>query len=329
MPWGRLDDSFYDHPKIEALGRDANAGAGVLMRAVSWSNRWLTDGRIPAHVLLRKFGAAPALVAAMVAGDLLEKIDPETYLIHDFGDYNDLRDEVEERRRETHEARVRAGQARARSAAREGGRFTSTGASTPPADLPAQAPARHQHGAGQPAGPVVVTRDQHATSTPPAPSESRPIQGESRAPTAVPARGPGSPVREPRLTKAQLEAWASFTAPEWQPFREAWLARGFRHPPSGSRDDDDTSQRGLLWQIANNRPDDLGRWVTAAIGKTPREVIDWILAQWHEVRAEAGVEDERQQDEAAVHRGSWSKAADIVDEIKQRTWFDGSAEAAS
>jgi hypothetical protein len=46
MPWGKIDDSLYDHPKVELLGdQDGDApaswkvvGAGVLLLAISWCN---------------------------------------------------------------------------------------------------------------------------------------------------------------------------------------------------------------------------------------------------------------------------------------------------
>lgn len=96
---------------------------------------------------------------------------------------------------------------------------------------------------------------------------------------------------EPRLTAEQLEAWSTFTAPQWQPFKDAWLRRGFRWPPIGSPDSDDTSQRGLLWQIADARPDDLGLWVGQAKGISPRDVIAFVLDRWHGAREAAGIED--------------------------------------
>ena len=100
--------------------------------------------------------------------------------------------------------------------------------------------------------------------------------------------------REPLLTRAQLDAWATF-GPEWEPFKKAWLARGFMHPPSGSPDDDDdvNSQRHLLWQVLDDRPGDIARWVRRAPGKKPREVVGYILDRYHDLRREVDdLEDE-------------------------------------
>lgn len=103
------------------------------------------------------------------------------------------------------------------------------------------------------------------------------------------------------LTRDQLESWDSFQAWQWEPFKEAWFARGFRFPPAGSPDDDDTSQRGLLWQIAEGNPHRLGDWVRQAEGRTAREVIDSVLTQWHELRAEV-IGDEQEETEARTVR---------------------------
>jgi len=162
--------------------------------------------------------------------------------------------------------------------------------------------------------------DRHAAVTPPVtePSQSRnlPLQRSSvsvsvrdKASTkprvVAPSPSSSSPTNGPRLTREQLAAWASFDRPEWQPFKTAWLARGFLWPPSGSDGDDDTSQRGLLWSIADARPHDLGRWVTEAKGKTARAIIDHVLARWHEVRVDSGVEDaEWEEAKTAERRGA-------------------------
>lgn len=93
-----------------------------------------------------------------------------------------------------------------------------------------------------------------------------------------------------------MEAWSTFTRPEWQPFKTAWLKHGLMWPPKGSDGDDDTSQRGLLWQVAEARPNDLGRWVAEAKGNDPQSVIAHVLARWHAVRD--GINDLK-----AVRRG--------------------------
>lgn len=133
-------------------------------------------------------------------------------------------------------------------------------------------------------------------------------RGESESESEVEKRAPSSrnraqsaaaPVRkngaDPRtgvtLTAEQLAAWSSF-GPEWDAVKAAWLSKGLRLPPAGSSEDDDTSQRGLLWNILDSRPTSLAEWITEAPGGSARKVIDHVLGRWHEVRAEAGVDPE-------------------------------------
>lgn len=92
MPWGRLDDSLYDHPKLDALGRSRLPAVGLNTLAQSWCNRWLTDGVVPSDRIPRLGGTA-ALAELLVTAGLWEHTD-DGYRIHDFLDYNDSRDDV-------------------------------------------------------------------------------------------------------------------------------------------------------------------------------------------------------------------------------------------
>jgi hypothetical protein len=47
VSWFRVDDRFYDHPKVLAAG---NAAVGLWTRCGTWSSDHLTDGRIPYDV---------------------------------------------------------------------------------------------------------------------------------------------------------------------------------------------------------------------------------------------------------------------------------------
>lgn len=284
MPWGRLDDSLYDHPKLDELGSQRLPAIGLWTLCISWSNRYLTDGHVPGGRIVG-LGGTKALAERLVSAGLFEVVDGG-FQIHDFLEFNDSREEVIARRATDREKKRRQRQLGSVSAGREvdNGRYS-------PRESPEDTH-RDTHRDAPVESPRGVRKESPATR--PDPSESR---TESRAPESEPvARDVRKPTEkngaeDVRLTRAQLDAWATF-GPEWEPFKAAWLARGFRHPPAGSPDNDDTSQRGLLWQIASNRPNDLGRWVAAAPGKTARQVIEWVLAQWHEVRAEAGVEED-------------------------------------
>jgi hypothetical protein len=67
----------------------------------------------------------------------------------------------------------------------------------------------------------------------------------------------------------------------WTPFVEAWQTRGFRRLPTDS-------QRNALRDVADTRPNDLGRWVDeAADGSAPFEVVNHVLDRWHAARRTA------------------------------------------
>lgn len=102
---------------------------------------------------------------------------------------------------------------------------------------------------------------------------------------------PAPDAAEPLLSAKQLQAWQPYRRQEWAPFREAWLARGFRLPPVGDPDDP-RSQAHVIWEILDNRPADLVRWVTDAPGKTSHHVVAYLIDRWQAIKAEAGVEDD-------------------------------------
>jgi hypothetical protein len=79
-------------------------------------------------------------------------------------------------------------------------------------------------------------------------------------------------------------SWDDYDRIEWQPFRDAWVGRGFLWAPSGEQDGGE-GQRAILWEIAAARPTDLGRWVREAPAGDRRAVIAYVLDRWHEVKA--------------------------------------------
>ena len=95
MPWGRIDDSFYDHPKVIELGRYRLPCVGLYLLALSWSNRYLTDGFVPFE-RVKKFGGTPKLAEMLVRVGLWDLV-VEGYRIHDFLDYNYSAKEVRQR----------------------------------------------------------------------------------------------------------------------------------------------------------------------------------------------------------------------------------------
>lgn len=96
MPWGKLDDSLYDHPKLDLLGRDRLAGAGLWAISISWCNKRLTDGFMTAE-RIRQLGGTVRLADKLVEAGLYEAT-AEGYHVHDFLDFNDSRADVEAHR---------------------------------------------------------------------------------------------------------------------------------------------------------------------------------------------------------------------------------------
>lgn len=298
MPWGRVDDTLYDHPKLDLLPDEHRlAVVGLNYLAVSWCNRFLTDGAVPRDRVVR-LGGTPELADLAVAAGLWENAG-SGYQIHDFLVYNDSRAQVTARRQREAErkASYRA------SKARPNGTSSADEAHVPasvPQGVPPSVPVGHE-----PDDPDVsrvvsrrVSRDSSRAN--PDPARPGPTESSKRAPNAQNrAKAAAAPDEkngtDPRsgvtLTAEQLAAWSTF-GPEWDAVKAAWLSKGLRLPPAGSSEDDDTSQRGLLWNILDSRPASLAEWVAEAPGGSARKVIDHVLARWHEVRAEAGVDPE-------------------------------------
>ncbi len=314
MPWGRLDDSLYDHPKLDRLPEDRRLeGVGLWAVAISWSNRFLTDGHLP-RARVEKLGGTVDLAELLVTAEMFDH-DGSGYVVHDFLDFNDSRAVVMERRQKEAErkAAYRAGKRpNSGPAGSPNGTLSVNGADVPPS-VPPSVPV------GQPrmsrrvsrAESQRVSRDspraRPRAHSRPDPSRPVPTRGTTTSDVDAHANGVG-----PTLSKTELDAWRSFGS-EWDAVKAAWLGRGFRLPPSGEADDP-KGQRGLLYPILDARPSDLPRWIRSASGKTPHQVIAWVLAQWDQVKADAGADDNQADDE----RPSKGEAAESLADIFAR-----------
>lgn len=97
MPWGRVDDHHYRHPKVGELDESLRKGCIALYwLAISWCNDQLTDGRVPAGTV-RTLGGDIAEANELVHVGLWEK-DGAGYRVHDFLDFNKSKAEVAQER---------------------------------------------------------------------------------------------------------------------------------------------------------------------------------------------------------------------------------------
>jgi len=101
MPWFKLDDGFYDNPKVARAG---NSAIGLWVRAATWSAKHLTDGHIPADVM-RSLGTT-AQAAQLEAIRMVVHVNGE-YIIPDWLDYNPSAEQVRAERKAARERQAR------------------------------------------------------------------------------------------------------------------------------------------------------------------------------------------------------------------------------
>jgi hypothetical protein len=100
MAWVRIDDGFPDHPKVLRIPLEAKPEALALqVLALCYSSRYLTDGKLPQHVvrvLLAGFPRAEELPKLMVDAGLWEHDGQAAgdYVIHDYLEYNPSKRQV-------------------------------------------------------------------------------------------------------------------------------------------------------------------------------------------------------------------------------------------
>lgn len=100
---------------------------------------------------------------------------------------------------------------------------------------------------------------------------------------------PSVPSVSPIRSVSPREIEKDFTAPEWGAFLEAWHARGFRYPPSGSEDQPRT-QRSILWPIVSSFPTKSPEWCRSAPpGVKPYEVVQYVRGAWRREIEKAAV----------------------------------------
>lgn len=165
MPWGRLDDSLYDHPKLDLIPVEERLAAiGLWTRAISWCNRFLTDGLVPRDRIVKLDGTVD-LADRLVAAGLFEPAQ-HGYLVHDFLAFNDSREKILERRQ--HDADRKAKWRADRDAEKNGRNASGRSHSGTPRTKRASVP-----GGVTPESQVESPRDSRTRESRPVPS--RPI----------------------------------------------------------------------------------------------------------------------------------------------------------
>lgn len=91
MSWVKIDDRFWIHPKVMAIG---NEGAGVFARMLSYCGCFLTNGLVPADTV-QVICPNRELLEKMNDLDVIELRESGSVLIRDYLDYNPDRDKVE------------------------------------------------------------------------------------------------------------------------------------------------------------------------------------------------------------------------------------------
>ena len=135
MPWGRVDDTYYDHAKVRKLPRPIrNAASGLYWRAISLCNRQMTDGVLTQEDI-DLIDGTPEEVQALVRAGLLER-HGKRWQVHDYLEFNKSRAEIIALREKLSEAGrsggLASGRARAEYAKDRARNRAPRGAKKPP-----------------------------------------------------------------------------------------------------------------------------------------------------------------------------------------------------
>jgi len=110
MPWFKVDDSFYDHPKVFDA---SDAAIALWTRAGSWAARNLTDGFVPSAMLARLCGDGKRAAAELCDRGLWQRAKGG-YLFHDWSDFQPTKEAVDNDRKLKAERQKRWREARRR-----------------------------------------------------------------------------------------------------------------------------------------------------------------------------------------------------------------------
>lgn len=109
MTWFKVDDSFYDHPKVFDL---PDAAVALWTRAGCWSARNLTDGFVPARMCARLCDDHDTAARALVDSGLWKRARGG-YRFHDWAEFQPTAASVKELKAKRAEAGRKGGHAKA------------------------------------------------------------------------------------------------------------------------------------------------------------------------------------------------------------------------
>ena len=107
MAWARIDDGFVDHPKILKIWDRCPGAIGLHVRAIAYCAKHLTDGYIPEIAVAAlspvESERTEQVDALLEGGAWYRDEGGETFVIHDYLDFQPTRGEVAERRQRDRE----------------------------------------------------------------------------------------------------------------------------------------------------------------------------------------------------------------------------------
>lgn len=107
MSWAKLDDAFYDNPKVVDTSREA---IGVFVCGLSYCARHLTNGRIALAIVPSLVGpnksALEIIVTELVAKGFWHAVSGG-YLVHDYLHFNPTKYQVQKRRKDAENRKKR------------------------------------------------------------------------------------------------------------------------------------------------------------------------------------------------------------------------------
>jgi hypothetical protein len=97
MTWVKLDDGFYQHPKLVKVGP---IGMALQVAAICYCNRNLTDGFVQAEVVPLLVADSEGAADRLVGARIWEVVEGG-YQIHDYDQYQPTKAQIEAERKAT------------------------------------------------------------------------------------------------------------------------------------------------------------------------------------------------------------------------------------